>query len=185
MTTLLAETFRRLGHIVDAETQHHVEHFYYAEAAMLDSRLYDEWLDLFDEDMHYYMPIRRNQTRRNAAEEFYEKGAFAHFDDDINTMRGRIRKATSDLSWCENPGSRTRHTVSNVIVRKGGDPDTFAVSSAFIVYRNRQERQTDFFVGERRDVLRVANTDLGFTIATRTILLDQATVLANNISVFF
>lgn len=185
MTTLLAETSRRLVNTVDSETQHQVEQFYYLESALLDSRLYDEWLDLFTEDMHYYMPIRRNQTRRNKDAEFYEDGAFAHFDDDITTMRGRIRKATSDLSWCENPGSRTRHVISNVIVRKGVEANTLEVSAAFIVYRNRQERQTDFFVGERRDVLRFADTEFGFTIAKRTILLDQATVLANNISVFF
>lgn len=185
MTTLLAETSRRIANSVDSETQHMVEQFYYLESALLDSRDYDEWLDLFTEDMHYYMPIRRNQTRRNKDAEFYEDGAFAHFDDDMTTMRGRIRKATSDLSWCENPGSRTRHVITNVIVRKGADANTFEVSAAFVVYRNRQERQTDFFVGERRDTLRIADTEFGFSIAKRTILLDQATVLANNISVFF
>jgi Ring hydroxylating beta subunit len=37
-------------------------------------------------------------------------------------------------------------------------------------------------VGERRDTLRRVETPQGFEIAARTILLDQATLLANNIS---
>lgn len=43
----------------------------------------------------------------------------------------------------------------------------------------------DIFAGERRDVLRRANNGLGFKIARRTILIDQSTILANNLSVFF
>jgi biphenyl 2,3-dioxygenase beta subunit len=59
------------------------------------------------------------------------------------------------------------------------------VSSAFILYRNRLERQVDIFAGERRDVLRRADNGLGFKIAKRTILLDQSTLLSNNLSMFF
>ena len=39
--------------------------------------------------------------------------------------------------------------------------------------------------GERRDVLRRADNGLGFKIAKRTILLDQSTLLSNNLSIFF
>ena len=40
--------------------QHQVEQFLYREARYLDERRLTEWLDFFAEDVHYYMPIRRN-----------------------------------------------------------------------------------------------------------------------------
>ena len=35
-----------------------VEQFYYAEAAALDQRRYEDWLALFTDDVHYWMPVR-------------------------------------------------------------------------------------------------------------------------------
>jgi hypothetical protein len=63
--------------------------------------------------------------------------------------------------------------------------DTYRVTSAFICYRNRSENQVDIWAGERRDIIRRANTRFGFEISKRTIILDQSTLLANNLSVFF
>ena len=39
-----------------------VEQFYYAEAAALDQRRYEDWLALFTDDVHYWMPVRRTRT---------------------------------------------------------------------------------------------------------------------------
>ena len=52
-------------------------------------------------------------------------------------------------------------------------------------YRNRAERQTDIFAGERLDGLRRWEGPSGFQIFARTILIDQSTLAANNISFFF
>ncbi|AKU14310.1 TodC2 [Azoarcus sp. CIB] len=59
------------------------------------------------------------------------------------------------------------------------------MSSAFLCYRNRLERMTDIYVGERRDILLRVNDGLGFKIDKRTVLLDQGTITANNLSMFF
>jgi 3-phenylpropionate/cinnamic acid dioxygenase small subunit len=61
----------------------------------------------------------------------------------------------------------------------------YAVHSYFALYRNRLERDVDIFFGERQDALRRAPNDYGFVITRRTIHLDQATVLAPNLSMFF
>ena len=37
-----------------------IEQFLYREAELLDERRYEEWLELFTEDAHYFMPMRRN-----------------------------------------------------------------------------------------------------------------------------
>ena len=40
-----------------------IEEFLYREAELLDERRYEEWLDLFTEDTHYFMPMCRNVPR--------------------------------------------------------------------------------------------------------------------------
>ncbi|MBL4744515.1 MAG: aromatic-ring-hydroxylating dioxygenase subunit beta [Cycloclasticus sp.] len=175
---------------IDVALQQNIEQFYYREALLLDNAAYDDWFALLDEDIHYFMPIRRNVMKRGRVRdtdvsEYSGADEFAHFDDDINTMRGRLRKLQSDFSWSENPTSRTRHLVTNVIIHPTDIEGTYEVCSAFLVYRNRLETQVDIFAGERHDVLRRADNDLGFKIAKRTLLLDQSTVLSNNISIFF
>lgn len=170
---------------VSLELQNEVEQFYYREAQLLDHHNFNAWFALFEEDIHYWMPIRTTRTTREKSLEYIPHGANAHFDENYETMRGRIRQRTSELNWAEDPSSRTRHIVSNVIVRETDTPNTLEVASAFLLYRNRSERQVDIFAGERRDVLRRANNGLGFKIARRTILIDQSIILANNLSVFF
>jgi biphenyl 2,3-dioxygenase beta subunit len=184
-TTQLLKEFDWPTKNVSPELQHQIEQFYYREAQLLDHHAFEAWFALLAEDIHYWMPIRTVRTSREKHLEYLPAGANAHFDDTRATMYGRIRQKTSDLNWAEDPPSRTRHLVSNVIVRETQTPGTVEVASAFLLYRSRLERQVDVFAGERRDVLRRADNALGFQIAKRTILLDQSTVLANNLSVFF
>lgn len=174
-----------VGPIEQLLLQHEVEQFYYREAHLLDNRKFEEWFNLLDEEIHYFMPIRTNRIQREQKLEYGKIGDYAHFDDDMVMMRGRLRKLKSDVGWSENPASRTRHIVGNVVIEPLQDGSTYAVNTAFIVYRNRIERQVDVFAGERQDVIRRAKNDLGFMILKRTILLDQSTILSNNLSIFF
>jgi 3-phenylpropionate/cinnamic acid dioxygenase small subunit len=57
------------------------------------------------------------------------------------------------------------------------------VRSAFLVYRNRLEREENVFAGRRIDILRRAEG--GLQVARRVILLDQNVLQAKNISTFF
>lgn len=184
-TAELIKEFAWPAQPVSPQLQHEVEQFYYREAQLLDHHNFAAWFELLEQDIHYWMPIRTTLHKRDSHKEYVPAGSHAHFDEDYDMMRGRIRQRTSDLNWAEEPLSRTRHIVSNVIVRETDTPGTLEVASAFLLYRNRNERQVDIFAGERRDVLRRANNGLGFKIARRTILIDQSTILANNLSVFF
>ena len=79
---------------------------------------------------------------------------------------------------------RVRHLVTNVRIADGepGASELDAKSN-FLVYRNRVDDETDVFVGERRDRLR--RVDGGWQIAKRVVLLDQSTLLAKNLTLFF
>lgn len=165
--------------------QQDVEQFYYREAELLDDLKFDSWLDLLHEDIRYFMPIRTNRIQRERKLEYSRDDEYAHFDDTYAMLQGRIRKLKSDVSWSENPASRTRHVIGNVMIRSTGDPNEFDVTSSFILYRNRLERQVDVFAGQRQDQLLRVGGELGFKIVNRTIHIDQSTILSNNLSIFF
>lgn len=161
---------------------HRVGTFLYHEAELLDERRHEDWLALFAPDVRYVMPLRTNRGRREMHLEYSGDHESAYFDEDHASLEVRIRKFASGSNWAEDPPSRTRHLIGNVRVgaAEGGE---IAVRSAFIVYRNRLERQTEIFAGERQDVLR--ETDDGLRIARRRILLDQGTLLTSSLSFFF
>jgi 3-phenylpropionate/cinnamic acid dioxygenase small subunit len=174
----------RLPALVAPVLQQEIEQFLYAEAAVLDARQFDVWLTLLAHDLHYFMPVRRTMQRRERDLEISAPDEVALFDEDKPSMEVRVRRLNTGLAWAEEPPSRTRHLVSNVRIEElaGGQ---YAVRSYFALHRSRLERDVDLFFGERLDTLRRADNGYGFVIARRTVYLDQATVLAPNLSMFF
>ena len=160
-----------------------VEDFLYHEAELLDERRYEAWLDLFTEDVRYWMPMRRNVPADELEREFTREGADVNwFDEGKDTLTRRVKQILTGVHWAEQPPSRICHMVSNVQVLEAG-PDEVRVKSRFLLYRNRVETETDFLVGKREDVLR--RVDGGFRIARRKIVLDQNVLLAKNLTFFF
>jgi 3-phenylpropionate/cinnamic acid dioxygenase small subunit len=168
---------------MDNDLRHEVEDFLYLEAELLDERRLREWLELFTDDSHYWMPVRHNPLNRpeELAEELSIQGESYYFNDSKETLRVRVERLYSKTAWAEMPPSRTRRLISNIRVKKD-DGREIDVRSNFIVYRTRMEKDQDIFVGTRRDVLRRVNGAI--KIARRTIILDQAVLGAKNISVF-
>jgi 3-phenylpropionate/cinnamic acid dioxygenase small subunit len=160
-----------------------VEAFLYREAELLDERQYEEWLDLFTEDAHYFMPMRRNVPHDQPEREFTRAGTdVSWFDEGKDTLTRRVKQILTGVHWAEEPPSRICHMISNVQLVADG-PAEVTVKSRFLVYRNRVETETDFLVGKREDLLRRVND--GWKIARRKIVLDQNVLLAKNLTVFF
>jgi 3-phenylpropionate/cinnamic acid dioxygenase small subunit len=168
---------------MDSDLRHRIEDFFYLEAELLDERRLREWLELFTDDVHYWMPVRYNPLERpqELEQELSKPGESYYFNDTRETLRIRIERLYSKTAWAEMPPSRTRHLVSNIRIKKD-DGVEIEVDSNFIVYRTRMEKDEDLFVGTRKDILRRINGEL--KLARRTILLDQAVLGAKNISVF-
>jgi len=163
--------------------RHEVQDFLYREAELLDERRYEEWLDLFTEDAHYFMPMRRNVPHDEPEREFTRAGADVNwFDEGKDTLARRVAQIRTGIHWAEEPLSRICHMVSNVQVLHASDTEV-GVKSRFLIYRNRVETETDVLVGKREDLLR--RVDGGFKIARRRIVLDQSVLLAKNLTFFF
>lgn len=179
------------GQRADHDQHFEVEQLYYEEAALLDDGRYVDWLDLLDDDLEYWMPTRTNRLRRQQALSVAARGEAAFYDETKESLAWRIRRFDSGMAWSEDPPSRTRHLITNVQVRHA-DPeqhpgftthDLVAVS-AFLLYRNRLEREQGVYAGRRTDILR-RQPDGSLRVARRQILLDQNVLLAKNISTFF
>ena len=165
-----------------------IERFLYREADLLDERRYEEWLELLSDDVHYWMPMRRNVPRDEPEREYTRAGLDVNwFDEGKDTLTRRVRQILTGIHWAEEPPSRICHIVSNVEILSAAPaaeaPAEVGVRSRFLVYRNRVETETDFLVGKREDLLRRVNGD--WRIARRKIILDQNVLLAKNLTVFF
>lgn len=159
-----------------------VEEFLYREAALLDDRKFHEWVDLFTEDTHYFMPIRRTRGRRELAQEFTKPGEMAFFDDPKFILQARVVKLTSGTAWAEDPPSRTRRLITNVLVDEDRG-DELEVRSNFMLYRTRLKSEETTWIGSRHDLLR--RVEGSFQIARRHIFLEQTVLLSQNLSNFF
>ena len=177
-----------IGVLARMQLQFEVEQFYYEEAALLDSHRYRLWFELFTEDTHYFMPLRRTMSRRELSKEFTKPGEMAFFDDDHGLLGDRVTKLETGTAWAEDPPSRTRHIVTNVrVVSQSGDVlehgSELQIESNFLLYRTRLKSEEDQWIGRRADTLRI--TADGFRIARRHIFLDQTLLLSGNLSNFF
>jgi 3-phenylpropionate/cinnamic acid dioxygenase small subunit len=160
-----------------------VQEFLYHEADLLDARRFTEWLDLFAEDLRYFMPMRRNVGSAHPDLEMTrEQQDVCWMDEGKTTLAKRVTQLLTGVHWAEEPFSRVCHMVSNVRVLEATDSQV-TVRCRFLVYRNRQTEDTELFVGRRTDVLRKDGDQ--WRIARREILLDQNVLLANNLTVFF
>lgn len=169
---------------VTPELQQEIEQFLYHESRVLDERRFEDWYALLTDDIHYFMPTRYNRLKREADKEFSRSDEAAFFDEDKRSIAQRIRRLNTGMAWAEDPPSRTRHMMSNVVIRPRQSGE-YEVDCYFMVYRSRLEREVEMFVGMRHDVVRRANNSAGFMIAGRTIILDQAILMARNLSFFF
>ena len=169
---------------VTPELQLEIEQFLYRESRILDDRRYEEWYELLADDLHYFMPTRYNRLKREADKEFSASDEAAFFDEDKGSIAMRIRRLNTGMAWAEDPPSRTRHMVSNVVIRPIASHE-YEVDCYYMLYRSRLEREVEIFVGMRHDLLRRADNPAGFQVVRRVIILDQSILLARNLSFFF
>ena len=113
--------------------KHELEQFLFKEARLLDERRLDEWLDLLAEDLHYWMPMRRNIKFGDWDLEFTDMDSEINwFDEGKDILAGRIRQLNTGVHWPEEPVSRFEHIVTNVeLVSVEGDE--VRVNSKFLL----------------------------------------------------
>ena len=160
--------------------QYEIEQFLYREARLLDERHFHDWLDLFTEDVRYWVPIRETVADLPDGIAADDAIAVAHIDDDREHLKMRVDRLDTRLAHAETPPSRTRRLIANIeIVALEGEELT--VLSNFILYQARKEKSEFLMIGRREDRLRRSGD--GWRIARRKVVLEQ-TLLPRSLSVF-
>jgi 3-phenylpropionate/cinnamic acid dioxygenase small subunit len=122
---------------VTPELQLEIERFLYDQAEILDEKRWDDWIDLFTPDGHYWMPPNEQATTG--------EGVPSIFYEDRDLMRVRMKRVMHPRAWSQKPPHRTTHVVSNVIVEsvdaKTGD---LVVRSKFHMVEFRRDSQRHF-----------------------------------------
>lgn len=172
-----------------------VEQFLYREARLLDERRFHEWLELFTDDVRYWMAGRSTRYPRSSKaitvldpdrrqeSDLAIEDELAILDETKVSLCGRIARLDTGMAWAEDPPSRTRHIITNIEVEPGDTASELKVYSNFLVYRTRAESEQDFYVGARQDILR--SVDGAWKITRRKLVLDQNVLLPKNVSIFF
>ena len=149
------------------------------EARLLDQGEFDSWLALMAPEIIYTMPTRTAVNPKDGQGFDYDFGLFA---ENHASLSARVARLNTDQAWAEQPRSRTRHFISNIIVERQSNAD-LKVTAAFMLSRLRSNRPLDLFTGERQDTLRRDGQLL--KLARRLILLDQTVIESHNLSIFF
>jgi biphenyl 2,3-dioxygenase beta subunit len=158
-----------------------LQRFLSRESWLLDHDRLEAWLELFTEDIRYTAPVRKETSRRRG-EAFDELGRLMHFDDTYVTLTMRVQKLRSGRSWAEDPPSRVRRLISNVVLL-AHDEASAVVGSNFCIHRETAEGATRSFVGYRQDSV-VKHASTGWKIRERTIYLDHL-VLPHALTLLF
>lgn len=166
-----------------------ISSFFFYEADLLDERRYNDWLEILHEDIKYFMPMRRNVKFGQHAERENTKpdSDISWFDEGKWTLTKRVEQILTGVHYAEEPLSRISHLISNVRVLEQSKNEvglrTVKTSCRFMVYLNRVEYEVNTMVGKRYDTL--VETENGWRIFEREIILDQNVLLVKNLTTFF
>lgn len=176
--------------LVDMRTHFEVQRFLTHEARLLDERRYDEWLELFAEDLQYWAPTRRvrmvsaKEGDLRVENELSREHEPYNLNESFIELKIRVSRVhTARQLWCENPPARNRHLITNIEAWHGDNEKELLVKSNFLVFHGRFDVKGDMFCGERQDLIRL--TGDSFKIARRKIILDSTVIWSGALTTFF
>jgi benzoate/toluate 1,2-dioxygenase beta subunit len=112
------------------KNQHEVEQFLYQQSELLDTKRWQDWIDLFTPDGIYWMPP--------APEYKTWEGQPAIFSEDKNLMTVRMNRVLHPDAWSQRPLWETNHVVSNVAIQKASAKE-IVVKSRFHMMELRRD----------------------------------------------
>lgn len=169
---------------VSLELYHSISQFMYTEAKLLDDWKFREWLDVLAEDISYTLRTTPNAQTRDRRRSVEPPTTWV-FNDNKHLLERRVARLETGMAWAEEPPSRTTHMVSNILVEATEVEGEYDVHLTYLLYRTQKEKDVTIYCGKRLDKIRKVDTELGWQIFNRKIVLDQVTYSSHNLSVFF
>ena len=139
-----------------------IEDFLYLEAALLDEWDLDGWMGLLTDDARYLVPPNESHDSDPETTLFI-------IAEDIERIKGRVKRLKSREAHAEFPPSRTRRLITNVRILDNID-GVIRVSSNFSVHRYRLRGKSGVYVG--RYIHTIVSIDDTLKISERRVILD-------------
>jgi PAH dioxygenase small subunit len=149
------------------------------EVHLLDDARFDEWFEMVHPSLTYSMPVRLSLMPKDGAG-FRED--MDYYMDDYASIKTRLERLKTEMAWAEQPGSRTRHLITNLLIEAASDHE-YRVRGQFLVTRARADNFPDVFSGVREDLL--VRGEAGLLLRKRSIFLDQSVLKSFNLSILF
>ena len=119
----------------EADVQREVEQFLYLQAELLDSKHWQAWIDLFDAQGVYWMPVMPEQIEW--------EGSPSIFAEDKLMMEIRKGRVSHPNAWSQAPMWETNHLVSHVALESVSDTE-ICVRSRFHMMELRRDSVRHF-----------------------------------------
>ena len=96
---------------MEEEVMREIEQFLYREARLLDDRQFHQWLDLFTDDIRYWIPLRSNRYpaiskaisirdgSRYEEEDISKENELAIMDETKDSLERRIARLDTGMAW--------------------------------------------------------------------------------------
>jgi 3-phenylpropionate/cinnamic acid dioxygenase small subunit len=148
--------------------------FVYAEARMLDEQRFNEWLELFSDDGHYWMPLTPGQPdARLHTSLMYE---------DKLLLRVRIERLSGARTYSQQPRSRCHHLLQRPGVESTDrDAGRYKLHTAFHYVETRLDEMTLFAGWATHELVTV---DSSLRIHLKRIDLVNCDAAFGNINLF-
>ncbi len=111
------------------------EDFLVHEARLLDDARFDEWLALFTDKAHYWVPSQPNQQS--------PLDTISLMYDDRRLLETRVRRLMQGVLHAQNPRSTASRQVTNAAIVEG-QPGAALVRSKFVMVEYRRNAQRVF-----------------------------------------
>ena len=140
----------------------------YREARCLDERRWEDWLTLYREDAIFWAPTWKDEET-TAEDPFTELSLI--YANSRQQLKERADRVAGGRSVASLPPPRTAHTISNILVDAGRNPDTIFVQSVATTHVSnvKKREQSVFFCLQEHDLATDSSGSL--LIARKKLLL--------------
>jgi 3-phenylpropionate/cinnamic acid dioxygenase small subunit len=133
--------------LAGADLQREVEQFLYRQAELLDGKHWQAYMDLFDDQGVYWMPVTPQQTEW--------EGSPSIFAEDKPMMEIRKGRVSHPNAWSQAPDWETSHLVSHVVLESANERE-IVVRSRFHMMELRRDELRHFGGRYRHTLVRDA-----------------------------
>lgn len=120
--------------------------FVYEEARMLDDGRFDEWLDLWTPDGHYWMPLDYQQDDPKLVTSLLYEDAFM--------MKLRVERFKGERTFSQKPKTRCHHVIQRPFVEEmDHEAGRYVTHTPFHYVETRLEDQTLLAANARHELV--------------------------------